>query len=275
MPSDGPEVPELLRLSPCALIQKISRLHSGHRITLNLSNLRVSDVLELLYDCEGLITRLEIFNLKDYAAGQTAHLAGINELQQALNEGSVITLKRVIRKIIDGLEHANDVDRIERISKLTTILHDILYFKSLYEGTPLKARIGSDSTGRSPRVHGMGLAVLETLPQRTQKKVARQAGKTREFIPMTMTAFRRLTFVPYGSSGRLVRAFNRAAARLPVLRWLGHKQVEGWDVQDASIRMKIPGNIVTLGGVREENTNELYLDPLGRRPTTGGFRGAT
>ncbi len=158
VPSDGPEVPQLLRLSPCALIQKISRLHSGHRITLNLSNLRVADVLELLYDCEGLITRLEIFNLKDYAAGQTAHLTGISELQQALNEGSVITLKRVIRKIIDGVEQANDIDRIERISKLTTILHDILFFKSLYEGTPLKARIGSDSTGRSPRGarHGPG-----------------------------------------------------------------------------------------------------------------------
>ena len=271
VPSDGPEVPELLRLSPCALIQKISRLHSGHRITLNLSNLRVPDVLELLYDCEGLITRLEIFNLKDYAAGQTAHLAGINELQQALNEGSVITLKRVIRKIIDGLEHANDIDRIERISKLTTILHDILYFKSLYEGTPLKARIGSDSTGRSPRVHGMGLAVLETLPQRAQKEVAQQAGKPREFIPMTMTAFRRLTFVPYESTGRLVRAFNRAAARLPVLRWLGHKKIEDWDVQDASIRMKIPGNIVTLGGVQKEITNELYLEPPRTAPNHRRF----
>ncbi|MGA9478579.1 MAG: hypothetical protein WBV21_12410, partial [Desulfobacterales bacterium] len=271
VPSDGPEVPELLRLSPCALIQKISRLHSGHRITLNLSNLRAADVLELLYDCEGLITRLEIFNLKDYAAGQTAHLTGISELQQALNEGSVITLKRVIRKIIDGVEQTNDIDRIERISKLTTILHDILFFKSLYEGTPLKARIGSDSTGRSPRVHGMGLAVLETLAQRAQKEVAQRTGKTREFIPMTMTAFRRLTFVPYESTGRFVGAFNRAAARLPVLRWLGHRKVEDWDVQDASIRMKVPGNIVTLGGVQKEITNELYIEPPRTTPNHRRF----
>ncbi|MFZ0242738.1 MAG: hypothetical protein WAL90_13930 [Desulfobacterales bacterium] len=266
IPAEGLDVPELLRASPCELIQRITRLHSGHRITLNLSNLMVADVLELLYDCEGMITRLEIFNLKDYAAGQTDHLADINELQQALNEGSVITLKRVIRKTIDGLEHAGDTDRPERVRKLTAILHDILYFKSLYEGSSLKARIGSDSTGRSPRVYGMGLAVLETLPPRARKEVAEQAGKTREFIPMTMTAFRRLTFVPYGNNGRFSRFFNRAAALLPVLRWLGYRKIEDWQVQDASIRMKIPGNIVTLGGVQKEITNELYLEPPSRAP---------
>ncbi|MFO7687760.1 MAG: hypothetical protein R6V60_16865 [Desulfobacterales bacterium] len=271
LPSDDPDVPELLRLSPCALIQRITRLHSGHRITLNLSNLKVADVLELLYDCEGMITRLEIFNLKDYAAGQTAHLADINELQQALNVGSVITLKRVIRKVIDGLEHARGTDRLERISKLTAILHDILYFKSLYAGKPLKARIGSDSTGRSPRVHGMGLAVLETLPPRAQQDVARQADKNREFIPMTITVFRRLTLVPYEGSGRIARLFNRAAACLPLLRWLGHKKIEDWDVRETSIRMQTPGNIVTLGGVQKEITNELYLEPPQTTPNHRRF----
>ena len=145
------------------MIKRLTGLHSGHRITLNLSNLEVEDVLELLYDCEGMITRLEIFNLKDYADGRTAHLADINLLQQALNEGSVISLKRIIRKILNKVEVSNLHDRTERVWKLKTILHDILHLKALYEVTPLKSRIGSDSTGRSPRVHGMGHCPVQSL----------------------------------------------------------------------------------------------------------------
>ena len=261
IPSDGPEVPDLLRLSPCELIKRLTGLHSGHRITLNLSNLKVEDVLELLYDCEGMVTRLEIFNLKDYADGNTAHLTDINMLQQALNEGSVISLKRIIRKIINSLEASDLPDRTDRVWKLKTILHDILHLKALYEGTPLKARIGSDSTGRSPRVHGMGLAVIETLAPRARKEVAQQAGKNREIIPMTMTVLRRLTFVPYRGYGRLLRALIQTAGRLPVIRRLGHRCIEDWYVEEKSIRMKQPGEIVTLGGVQKELTNELYLEP--------------
>ncbi len=261
IPSDDPEVPDLLRLSPCELIKRLTGLHSGHRITLNLSNLKVEDVLELLYDCEGTITRLEIFNLKDYADGHTDHLSEINLLQQALNEGSVISLKRVIRRILSNLEAANPPDRDERIWKLKTILHDILHLKALYEGTPLKSRIGSDSTGRSSRVHGMGLAVIETLPPRARKEVAQQAGENREIIPMTMTVLRRLTFVPYKGSGRLLPALIRLAGRLPIIRRLGHRCIEDWYVEEKSIRMKQPGDIVTLGGVQKNLTNKIYLKP--------------
>ena len=64
----------------------------------------MEDVLELLYDCQGMITRLELFNLKDYTAGKTAHLAGISRLMQAINEGSPIHLKQVIREIIHRLK---------------------------------------------------------------------------------------------------------------------------------------------------------------------------
>ena len=261
IPSDGPDVPALMNLSPCQLIRRLTGLHSGHRITLNLSNLEVEDVLELLYDCEGMITRLEIFNLKDYADGHTAHLADINFLQQALNEGSVISLKRIIRKILTKVEASDQADRDDRVYKLKTILHDILHLKALYEGTPLKSRIGSDSTGRSPRVHGMGLAVIETLPFRTRREVAQQAGKNREIIPMSMKVIRRLTFEPYESAGRFWGAFIRAMGRLPFIRRLVHRCIEDWHVDEKSIRMKQPGDIVTLGGVQKELTNNLFLHP--------------
>jgi hypothetical protein len=79
----------------------------------------------LLYLCQGRITHIESFNLKDSAHGMTAMasvkdsgFAGeavdissparnyqlINVLQKALNEDNVITLKRAIRAIIWDFE---------------------------------------------------------------------------------------------------------------------------------------------------------------------------
>jgi hypothetical protein len=214
-----------------------------------------------LYDCEGTITRLEIFNLKDSANSPIDELIKINELQQAINEGSAVALKRVIHKVIQNLASSNDPDKQSRIEKLHSILHDILYFKALYQGTPLKSRIGSDSTGRSQRAHGMGLAVVETLPARARKTVKRQAGKSREIIPVNMTVYRRYKFVIPENNALPLRIFNRLTRRLPLLNWLGSRRIdEDWEVQDSSIRIKNPGNIVTLGGVQKELTNEIYLN---------------
>ena len=50
------DVPELLNLTPTQLVHRLDRLHRDYRLTLNLSNLDAEDVVELLYDCEGLIT---------------------------------------------------------------------------------------------------------------------------------------------------------------------------------------------------------------------------
>ncbi|MBW2431740.1 MAG: hypothetical protein JRF56_22520, partial [Deltaproteobacteria bacterium] len=115
IPADGPDLPELLKLSPAELLNRLAKMRSGYRVTLNLSNLAVEDVLELVYDCQGIITRLEIFNLKDYAVGKTAHVADISRLMQAINEGSVIHLKQVIREIIGRLNHAATGERQDQV----------------------------------------------------------------------------------------------------------------------------------------------------------------
>ncbi len=119
-------MPQLLQLSPPELLSRLSSMHSSSRFTLNLSNLSIQDTLELLYRCQGRITHIEAFNLKDSAHGMTAlasvkgsGFAGeavdiispernyqlINSLQKALNEDNVIALKRVIRSIIWDFEH--------------------------------------------------------------------------------------------------------------------------------------------------------------------------
>ncbi len=269
VPRDDPDLPEMLRLSPYGLIQLLADIHSGYRITLNLSNLDTADVLELLYDCEGAVTRLEIFNLKDYVAGKTDYLAEICDLQAALNEGNAIALKRIIRTVIEHLSDSGRSDALDRIEKLTSILHDIALFKSMYKGAPIKARIGSDSTGQSRRFHGMGLAVQETLPVRTQGEVRRPP---RLVVPMVMAVFPRVTFIPQDGINPFLRRLCRVIVRVAGLRHLCRKKRVDFQVQEDTARMENPGNIVTLGGFHAHYSNRLVSGETatGRTGRRGG-----
>ena len=123
-------VPALMNQPPPALLSRLSSMHSSSRFTLNLSNLSIQDTLELLYICQGRITHIESFNLKDSAYGMTSMAAvkgsgfageavdissparnyqQINTLQKALSEDNVITLKRSIRSIIWDFERTRQL----------------------------------------------------------------------------------------------------------------------------------------------------------------------
>lgn len=120
-PKNDPDLPDLLRLSPPELLRRLLALHSSSRFTLNLSNLTVQDTMELLYSCEGMISHIEAYNLKNAAHGMSSgvaveiggdageavdlkspehHYRLVGDLQKALNEDNVIGLKRAIRAII-------------------------------------------------------------------------------------------------------------------------------------------------------------------------------
>lgn len=262
VPAVDPSAPALLTLSPSAMIDRLVRLHTGYRITLNLSNLKVEDVLEILYDCRGRITRLEIFNLKDYAEGKTAHIPAINDLQRALNEGNVISLKRVIRDIIDRLRESAGPGADERIEKLTRILHDISTLRNFYKERTLKSRIASDSTGRSSRMHGMGLVIRETLPRRARKQIQRSPLPTREPLPVRVTAHLHATYIPRTSLAAPLNGLYRLLRGVPGLRWWGHCRRLEWLAQEDSTRMGSPGNILMLGGVKVASGNGLNLHPV-------------
>jgi hypothetical protein len=257
VPRDGPEVPELLTLTPCQLLDRLSHLHSGYRITLNLSNLTIEDVLELLYDCKGAISHLEIFNLKDYTAGKTTHCHEINELQRNINSGNIVALKRHIRGIIQQME-ATQANETERIEKFKEILHNIAALRGYYKHAPLKSRIGSDSTGHSRRLHGMGLAITDTLPTRAQKEIELATGSPRLIIPVNTVAHLRRTDIPRPGCSQL--GICRMLYRIPGLRLLGQKHQQDWVVQDSSTRIVSRGNIVSLGGVNEEVGNGLRIE---------------
>lgn len=262
VPHPGETVPELLMLSPSEILTRLASMRSGYRITLNLSNLKVEDVLELLYDCKGRITRLEIFNLKDYIEGKITHLPDINRLQHAINHKSIIVLKQEVRNIISQVEMAGYPDREDRIAKMTSILHDLPSLQTFYRETPLKSRIGSDSTGRSYKAFGMGLAVKETLPLRAQREIHwHKFGHVREVLPIRLTAYPRNTYIPHRTDPPLHPLLYRISLSASFLNWIGFRCRHSWEVESASTRMAKDGNIVTLGGIRHQDVKGA---PLGQ-----------
>jgi hypothetical protein len=267
VPREGPDVPNLLRLTPCELFDRLAGLRAGYSITLNLSNLKAEDVLELLYECKGKISDLEIFNLKDFSSGKTVPYREINELQRAINDGNVIGLKRLIRTMIERMEDERGSGP-GRISKFHEILRNISTLQAYYKKGPLRSRIGSDSTGHSVRFHGMGLVVLGTLPVRAQREVRLSTGPQRLIIPVWIDTFFCNRFIPQRGSLWFVRMLYGIAGYLPGLGRIGQKREEGWQVRSLSTRIVTRGNIVTLGGVSEDNGNGLEIFPATKAPET-------
>ena len=61
-------------------------------------------MLELLYESGGRISRIEIINLKKYNPLDNEIMLRVNELQAAVNQGSILKLKRIISKIIADVQ---------------------------------------------------------------------------------------------------------------------------------------------------------------------------
>jgi len=216
-----------------------------------------------------MITRLEIFNLKNYDSRKTTFIPEISRLQNAINDGNVITLKRIIRILIDQVTESSWPDKADRIKKLTMVLNDISSLRLMYKGNPLKSRIGSDSTGQSPHMHGMGLAVIETLPLQAIRDIS-QSGSGHMVIPIRMTAYRRITFIPRKGVSFLSNHFFRWAGLVSGLRWLAQESRIDWLGLEYTTRMEVPGNIVTLGGIHEDAGNDLHLgNTAGMQPEKG------
>ncbi|MBT8340968.1 MAG: hypothetical protein HKP58_03270, partial [Desulfatitalea sp.] len=245
--------PDLLTQTPGELLARLAAQPAGYHITINLSNLEAADVLELLYDSNGAITRLELFNLKDWAAGHTAHIPEINRLQEAINSNNPLRLKRVIQDIIRTVETTPVTEKAARIAKLKIILHDIVSLQAMYRHRPLKARMGSDYTGRSPRFYGMGLAVVETLPPRVQRQLRRELQAGRKRLPIEITVHKRFTFIP-ARNGDTVRRRRWWRRRLAT-RHLD------WDVQSEATRIVDHGNVIALGVTDPTVDNGLRIEP--------------
>ena len=270
---NGDDLPAMLRYTPQELVHTLSALHSGYLMTLNLSNLNMADLIELLYDCKGMISHLEIFNLKDnisctlqppFSQGPAGSCTPerVNLLQQTINRQNVIRLKKCIRETLADVHHlsatqpAQNEELADRERKLQEILLGIAEFQGYYKHTPLKSRIGSGSTGRSRHHFGMGLVVKDTLPPRAQRSLQTSGNHSRIPVSALISCLTTRTLPP-GNPSLIHAAWhtlkNIFSQETPVRTgW----KIEGYALQDQGM-----GNIATLGGNQTEYNNGLSLEP--------------
>ncbi|NDV19854.1 hypothetical protein GO013_10520 [Pseudodesulfovibrio sp. JC047] len=268
--TDGSD-PELLKLSPAALTYRLRKVSHTSQLTLILSELDLSDAIEVLYDCKGRISHFEVFNSKSLTEFIVRQRKPFSLLQKSLNEQNAVTLKRTIRQCIEQITEEDTPQATDRAKRLMAILSDFSALLNQYKRTPLRTKIGSGSTGRSTRSHGMGFAVVDTLPFRTQQEIRKRS--TTNCIPVSGIASQSIEFIP--PRNRLVRSMSLAKAlcHMPGLRGLTCATRHRWHIARYQVDKEGCGNVVSLGGMNQEgNGLSLYEDEKSpHHPSTGTF----
>ncbi|MBE0583468.1 MAG: hypothetical protein IH612_06840 [Desulfofustis sp.] len=301
VPEADPNLPGLLQSKLSDLLSRLLTLNSGSKFTLNLSNLSAQDTLELLFASEGKFSHIETFSLKnDSRCRQMSgcidtghdhkndhdresivkrhHL--IAELQKAINDHSVIHLKRAIRAIVEDYEQecllsaaprklteepeADDIlsDGLpsqldERKTSLLDILTNLQRFHHHYRNQNLLSRIGSGSTGLAELQHGMGFLVIDTLPARMSKTLYQTKGKKgRLLIPATALLTQNSHRSLYDRA--VPDPKTSSAKRLISLRKPGGRQWSDWSLDGIQIHAGKNGNIAALGGLNKNGDNEPW-----------------
>lgn len=261
VPGCAPDVPELRNLPAAELTRQLRELMPGYQLTLCTENLTAEDVIELLWDCQGGITHLEIFNTKSWMLGQLGGMESISRLLEVLNHGHGPRMKQMIRQIIRRL--AQDGDN-ERLAKFQEILRNVPKLWETYRRSPLRTQLGSNAATRL-RSFGMGFAIMETLPPRGVAALRHEGAPC---IPIRVPVEEKLVFAEPEHSGHLQRLLARCRS-LPFLAHLGKERRQEWISASEDCRYSDQGNIHTLGGHNIPAPNEL----LDREKTSGGAPG--
>ena len=247
LPDDLDSLPQLLRLTPHQLMKELAAVNAGFRMVLCTTDLTVQDVLELLWDCHGIITHLEIFNMRGWIEGRMPNIHEIGELQEALNSGQGPRLKQMVRQMIREMHDSGDD---ERAAKFGDILRNVPTLWEHYRHQPLKSRIGTGSASRT-RTFGMGLAVVQTLPTRSAKML-REIAVTRVPIPVSAPVEEHWISSEPSHPDRFL-SFLRGFSWLPGCSRLGMVRRRQWVSPRDSLRVSTQGNIANLGGISSNN----------------------
>ena len=254
-PSNDPSLPRFMHIRVPEFLELLTGTGRNFMTVLNLAMLSAGDVLELLWDCEGGITHLELFNLKEWQEGKTPHLAAINELQLAINNGSVPELKRIIRGLMLECdrteEHTTGIPDTygNRHDKLRNILLNIPKLQGFYKTQPLRPRIGSDSTSHAARsTHGMGIVYPLTLPMRAQRAFRSGKDKLQAMLPLRAELFLRESHMERQYSS-ISAGIVRLIRHLPGLSQFGRRHEREWLARIETMRLaNSGGNIASMGG---------------------------
>jgi len=252
--------------TPGMLVEAVATLHVGSNFILNLQDLYAEEVLSILNACDGRITHLEIVNLRNADQGRAPESRQIAQLQAMVNEQSVIGLKRWVMERIRDLEANREPRAKERLTLLTGLLENIAALHARYRGRPLRTSIGSDSTGQSSRGHGMGLAVLETLPPGAVRKAGIAARDPRGVMVVGLDVRPEFVFERRESPDPWLNSFYAFARRHGAIRRFGYRASRRF--ADAGFRPVQPGhsNILILGGAHSGSGNQFTLsEPSARK----------
>ncbi len=238
LPDDLEHMPALMACPPRKLMEELQAVNAGYRMVLCTSSLTVQDVMELLWDCQGAISHLEIFSMRGWVDGNHRDIYEIGELQDALNFGQGPRLKQMIRQMIRDMQ---DVGDDERAAKFGDILCNVPTLWERYRHVPLKSRIGSGSANRS-RSFGMGFVVTDTLPYRSARFLDESEHVD---IPIHATVERHRIYREPEQHEHRGKPWSFLRT-LPGCSNLGREDSESW--KETVMRVSRHGNIVNLNG---------------------------
>ncbi len=263
---DNSDTPFVLRLPPQDLLTWLAELRSTYCITLQLANLTQEDVLELLWDCEGMITHLELFNFKEWQEGHLTNLEDIGKLQQAINEGSALQLKQIIRSMLCTMEARTSNAQKERCEKFRTILRNIPTLQRPYKTIPLGEYIGTDSTSHANYRHGMGLVVPATLPPKARAALTKHSAKPMP-IPIRLSLALNESYTESKRS-TAKSAITRFLQKIPGCQKMGLVCTSRWHATAAKICPLEEANVFTMDGIAGvPHNNLLQLQPSKKNAT--------
>lgn len=235
------------------LLRSFSQLTSDYRAALCIDGLSPEQVLQILYECNGLITHIEMDHPRDWSDEQIETMQTINRLRESINSGNPAALKYSILRHLETLP-----DTICDYQCLKDLLHNIPRFIHHYMERPLGVFVGSGSSGRSDwgAQYGMGFVVLETLPPHARKE--QYGGNGRPRLPLY-----------YGISRQEERIYTADETMGPMGRFLsrcfpllygrhGHKK-NRWLLHLENLNVTSQGNIIALGGYIPFPGNMLSL----------------
>lgn len=242
LPADLHRLPPLMAMTPYELMKELKTVNGGYRMVLQTSYLSVRDVMELLWDCKGVISHLELFNMRSWLDGGAADIHAIGELQYALNSGQGPRLKQMIRQMISGMRDEGDD---ERATKFEDILANVPSLWERYRNVPLKSRIGTGASNRT-RSFGMGLVVEDTLPRKSAKFLRETEGSKAD-IPIHATVEKH-TIYREPENPSLWCCFLSLFRAVPGCENWGKEKTNEWVSPKGTMRVSPHGNLVNLSG---------------------------
>ncbi|QLA19037.1 hypothetical protein [Desulfolutivibrio sulfoxidireducens] len=270
IPCDDADCPAILRLSPCELIERVHEFHTLNRFVLTLDGHGPEDLLMLLSECRGAVTHVEIFNLHDFEVDPARYDAEIIELISVVNSGNPVKIKKFVRRVMRRIEQRGDPRTDEKIRRLAGVLDNMAGLMGYYKTSPLRACLGTDSTGQSCRHHGMGLVVKDTLPGRAVRHLEHPRGHQRRALPVGVEVEPSVRYHTALDASPMARRAARLALFSPLFRHAGLRSRLTWSRRRYFQATPETANIYTLGGIQPPS-GEVFKEKLLSGPRSPGF----